>query len=291
MMNIRTDLALECRELAPTNCYGIESEELSVGEAKITRIEVVDHRGEEALGKPKGHYVTIEVPPFAQEEVADDTRRSAVTVELSRMLPEQGTVLVAGLGNHNITPDALGPKASEKILATRHISEELAKSLGLGKLRSVSVIAPGVLGKTGMETVEILRGAVEQIKPCAVIVIDAMASRRLSRLGCTVQLSNTGIMPGSGVGNKRKEINEKTLGVPVISMGVPTVVDASTLAKDLLTKHPEDILDDITQNGERMMVTPREIDTLITHASDLIALSVNCALHPHLSAELIASLV
>ena len=291
MMNIRTDLALECRELAPADCYGIECEELSVDQTKITRIEVVDHRGEEALGKPKGHYVTIEMPPFAKEEAADDTRRSAVTVELSRMLPKKGTVLVAGLGNGDITPDALGPKAIEKILATRHISGEISRSLGLGELRSVCVIAPGVLGKTGMETVEILKGAVEQIKPCAVIVIDAMASRRLSRLGCTVQLSNTGIIPGSGVGNKRKEINEKTLGVPVISMGVPTVVDAVTLAKDLLTKHPDDMLEDMTQNGQRMMVTPREIDTVITHASDLLALSVNCALHPHLSAELITSLV
>lgn len=290
-MGIRTDLALECRELAPTNCYGIECEELSVGEARITRITVVDSRGEEALGKPRGHYITIEVPPFAKEEVADDTRRSAVTVELARMLPKEGTVLVAGLGNTDITPDALGPKAAEKILATRHISETLSKELGLGKLRSVSVIAPGVLGKTGMETAEMLRGAVEQIHPAAVIVIDAMASRRLSRLGCTVQLSDTGIIPGSGVGNKRKEINQTTLGVPVISMGVPTVVDAQTLAADLLTKHPEDTHEDMNANGERMVVTPREIDTLITHASDLIALSVNCALHPHLSPELITALV
>lgn len=290
-MKIRTDLALECRELAPTDCYGIESEELSVGEATITRIHVVDHRGEEALGKPIGHYVTIEVPPFSEEEVFDDTRRSAVTVELSRMLPPKGTVLVAGLGNADITPDALGPKTAEKILATRHISGNLSRALGLGSLRSVCVIAPGVLGKTGMETVEIIRGAVEQIKPCAVIVIDAMASRRLSRLGCTVQLADTGIIPGSGVGNKRKEINAKTLGVPVISLGVPTVVDASTLAKDLLTKHPDDTLEDMEQNGDSMMVTPREIDTLITHAADLISLSVNCALHPHLSPELITSLV
>lgn len=290
-MKIRTDLALECRELAPNDCYGIESEELSVGDAKITRIAVVDHRGEEALGKPQGHYITIEVPPFAEEGVADDTRRSAVTVELSRMLPKEGTILIAGLGNGDITPDALGPKAAQKILATRHISSDLARSLGLGELRSVSVIAPGVLGKTGMETVEILRGAVEQIHPAAVIVIDAMASRRLSRLGCTVQLSDTGIIPGSGVGNKRKEINEATLGVPVISLGVPTVVDAQTLAKDLLVKHPDDSLEDMEQHGDQMVVTPREIDTLITHAADLVALSVNCALHPHLSPELITSLV
>ncbi len=290
-MDIRTDLALECRELAPRDCYGIESEELSVGEAKITRIHVVDHRGEEALGKPMGHYITIEVPPFSHEAVADDTRRSAVTVELNRMLPKEGAILIAGLGNSDITPDALGPKAAEKILATRHISGSLSRELGLGTLRPVSVIAPGVLGKTGMETVEIIRGAVEQIRPAAVIVIDAMASRRLSRLGCTVQLSDTGIIPGSGVGNTRKEINQKTLGVPVISLGVPTVVDAATLARDLLMKHPDDILEDMQTNGEQMMVTPREIDTVITHAADLVSLSVNCALHPHLSAELITSLV
>ncbi len=290
-MNIRTDLALECRELAPADCYGIECEELSFDKTQITRIQVVDHRGEEALGKPIGNYVTIEVPPFTKDSPLDEGSRRAVTVELTRMLPKEGTILVAGLGNADITPDALGPKTAEKIFATRHISHSLSRNLGLGKLRPVSVITPGVLGKTGMETVEIIQGAVSRIHPAAVIVIDAMASRRLSRLGCTVQLADTGIIPGSGVGNARKEINENTLGVPVISLGVPTVVDAVTLAADLTAKHPDDIQEDMHTHGERMVVTPREIDTVITNASDLVSLAVNCAMHPHLSAELLTLLV
>jgi spore protease len=287
-MNIRTDLALECRELMAEQCEGVDSEELTVGEAKITRITVKNAAGEQAIGKPMGSYITIEVPPFSDESVSDDTRRSAVTVELSRLLPKEGPILIAGLGNSDITPDALGPKTVAGIFATRHISEELSRSLGLGRLRSVSVIEPGVLGKTGMETAEIIKGLVTQVGPSAVIVIDALASRRLARLGCTVQISDTGIVPGSGVGNRRNEISRNTLGVPVIAMGVPTVVDATTLVQDL---SPHCQAEDFDQKGGEMMVTPREIDTVIQHAADLMALSINCALHPHLSAEYLMALV
>ncbi|MBQ6819532.1 MAG: GPR endopeptidase [Clostridia bacterium] len=288
-MEIRTDLALERREMAADNCQGVTSETLSVGTARITRIMVTDSVGAQCVGKPVGSYVTIEVPPFSDESASDDERRSAITVELTRILPKEGPILIAGLGNADITPDALGPKTVESILATRHIGEELSHSLGLGALRSVSVISPGVLGKTGIETVEIIKGVVREVSPAAVIVIDALASRRLSRLGCTVQISDTGISPGSGVGNARKEISQSTLGVPVIAMGVPTVVDATTLAKDLL--HGEEQQEDITQNGQGMMVTPKEIDTVIDHAADLVALSINCALHPHLSPEVLMALV
>ncbi len=287
-MEIRTDLALERRELAPEPCGGITSETLSMGNTKITRITVTNQTGEQAVGKPMGNYITIEVPPFSDESVSDDERRSAITVELSRILPKEGPVLIAGLGNSDITPDALGPKTVENILATRHIRNDLAASLGLGTLRPVSVISPGVLGKTGMETGEIIRGVVREVGPTAVIVIDALASRRLARLGCTVQISDTGIIPGSGVGNARKEISQKTLGVPVVALGVPTVVDASTLARDLLGNAPEN---GVSEDSTGMMVTPKEIDTVIAHAAQLVALSINCALHPHLSPELLMALV
>ena len=288
-MKIRTDLALEMKEMAAEDCEGVQSEEISVGQAKITRITVAGEKGEQIVGKPQGTYITIEVPPFSDESAADDTRRSAVTVELNRILPKEGPILVAGLGNADITPDALGPKTVEGILATRHISKELARSLGLGELRPVSVISPGVLGKTGIETAEIIKGVVGEVNPSAVIVIDALASRRLSRLGCTVQIADTGITPGSGVGNARSEITKDSLGVPVIAMGVPTVVDAATLANDLLGGEENGQTDLVGQT--EMMVTPKEIDTVITHAADLVALSINCALHPHISPEILMALV
>ncbi|MBR4868310.1 MAG: GPR endopeptidase [Clostridia bacterium] len=288
-MEIRTDLALEMKEMATEDCTGVQSEEISVGTAKITRITVTDPKGSRLVGKPCGTYITIEVPPFSDESASDDERRSAITVELSRILPKEGPILIAGLGNADITPDALGPKTVERILATRHIGQELSTALGLGVLRPVSVISPGVLGKTGIETAEIIQGVVNEVAPSAVIVIDALASRRLSRLGCTVQIADTGITPGSGVGNARSEISQTTLGVPVIALGVPTVVDATTLAKDLLEGETEQ--EDIAQNGQGMMVTPKEIDTVIHHAADLVALSINCALHPHLSPEVLMALV
>ncbi len=287
-MKIRTDLALEMKEMAKEECDGVHSEEISVGDAKVTRITVTNQTGERVVGKPQGTYVTIEVPPFSDESASDDTRRSAITVELTRVLPKEGPILIAGLGNADITPDALGPKTVEAILATRHISKELSQSLGLGELRSVSVISPGVLGKTGIETAEIIKGVVGEVNPSAVIVIDALASRRLSRLGCTVQIADTGITPGSGVGNARNEISKASLGVPVIALGVPTVVDASTLANDLLGGEEAN---DVIENGSDMMVTPKEIDTVIAHAADLVALSINCALHPHLSPEVLMALV
>ncbi len=289
-MGIRTDLALERQELNPDSCDQVEKEELSMNATAITRIRITGEKGAQQVGKPIGTYVTIEVPPFSHQSAADDTRRSAISVELNRLLPKEGTVLIAGLGNNDITPDALGPKVAEGILATRHIDGRLSHSLGLGELRPVCVISPGVLGKTGMESAEMIKGVVDKIHPCAVIVIDALASRRLSRLGRTVQLCDTGISPGSGVGNTRKEISPATLGVPVVAIGVPTVVDATTLAHDLLGEEG-DFGQDMTGNGESMMVTPREIDTVISHAADLIALSINCALHPHLSPEVLTALV
>ena len=289
--SIRSDLALECKELLRDECAGVSSEENHFGDIKITRITVENDEGARRIGKPCGTYTTIELPCISQQSENDEDARTALSVELSRLLPKDGPVLVAGLGNSDITPDALGPKTIEKILATRHISGELSRSIGLGELRPVAAVSPGVLGKTGIETAEILSGIVGRVCPSAVIVIDALASRRLERLGKTVQISNTGIAPGSGVGNRRSEISAASLGVPVISMGVPTVVDALTLAHDILLD--DDDKDDkseksgakVFSSAAEMMVTPREIDTVISGAAQLMALGINCTLHPHLTPE------
>ncbi len=287
-MAIRTDLALEKRELAG-ECEGVKCEEETNEHVKITRIEVINEKGESAVGKPQGHYITIEMEGFTDESSIDGERRKAVTNELNKMIPPEGTALVVGLGNSDITPDALGPKTADKIFATRHISEEFAESIGLGHLRSVCAICPGVLGKTGIETAEIILGVVKKINPSVVIAVDALASRNLSRLGCTVQLSDTGICPGSGVGNSRSEISQKTLGVPVIAIGVPTVVDAETLAEELTGKEASS--NSKNDTAQKMMVTPREIDSVIDHASGLLSNSINCAVHPGLSPEILMSLV
>ncbi|MBR2152202.1 MAG: GPR endopeptidase [Clostridia bacterium] len=287
-MNIRTDLALERRELVNDECQGVECDEYTKGNAKITRIKVLNKQGEEAVGKPIGTYITIEGDLISNELPSDDNRRNAVSEELKRLLPKDGTILVAGLGNSDITPDALGPKTASGILATRHIDKDLAETLGLGNLRSVSAISPGVLGKTGIETVEIINGIISRVKPSAVIIIDALASRRLSRLGTTIQISDSGICPGSGVGNSRSEISEKTVGVPVIAIGVPTVVDASTLAEDIMQIKGENTP---PADSIGMMVTPREIDTVIDRASGVLSMAINCALHPQMSAEDLSALI
>ena len=270
-MNFRTDLALEVREnLEGGKIDGVECTEFKSAGAEITRLKITDSRGEAALGKPCGEYITVQSQSFA--------RSSRISDELSRLLPKDGTVLAAGLGNTNITPDALGPKFIRGVFVTRHLKRELCEQLGLGNLRPVAAIAPGVLGQTGVETGELLLGAVNVIKPCAVIVVDALAARKLGRLGSTVQISDSGIIPGSGVGNSRAEISRRTLGVPVISVGVPTVVDAQTLARDVSGRHTEKAAADT-----KMMVTPKEIDLLIERCSGLLSLAVNRALQPELS--------
>ncbi len=295
-MDFRTDLALERRELfTDEEIPGVKSRTSQTGNAHVTAIEVQTEQGVQAIGKPVGKYVTVEVPPFSADAELLDGRLTAVADELRALLPEEGLVLVAGIGNDHITPDALGPLSGERILATRHIGPELAKSIGMEHLRPVAGLLPGVLGQTGIETGEIIAGVVRAIKPVAVITIDALAARRLSRLGCTIQMSDTGITPGSGVGNARTALNRETVGVPVIAIGVPTVVDAATLAIDLLgegkAEEEEAKLRELMEpRGTAMMVTPREIDLLVERAARLVALGVNCALQPSLSAEDILSI-
>lgn len=294
-MNYRTDLVLERRELVGEEPVpGVSQTTREKENAKVTEIQVQTEEGAKAIGKPVGKYITVEVPDFSKETDLLDGRLNAIADELKALLPTEGTVLVVGLGNNDITPDALGPKCVSQIFATRHIGSDLAASIGLPGLRSVAALMPGVLGQTGMETGEVVAGVVQRIKPTAVITIDALAARRLSRLGNTVQMSDTGVSPGSGVGNSRAEISEKTIGVKVIAMGVPTVVDAVTLASDIIGENggnsriPEIEID---EKYGQMMVTPREIDQMTERAAKLISLSINTALQPSLSVDDIMSLV
>lgn len=293
-MQIRTDLALEAKELDIENSEGIEFETASKDGLNISKLKIISDTASYRLDKAKGTYITIEMPPLNENFTETDDRILTISDEIEALLPKKGLVLVAGIGNVNITADALGPKTVDTILATRHIAGEVAKQIGLENLRSVAVITPGVLGQTGIETGELIQSIVKKIKPSAIIVIDALASRRLSRLGCTLQISDTGIAPGAGVGNHRLPINEKTMGVPVIGLGIPMVVDAITLAADLLEPNNENMAENIkkelTPSGKHMVVTPKEIDLLIQRSSRLLAMAINCALQPSMSQSDLLSL-
>lgn len=282
-MNIRTDLALERAEFCKNGISDVKIDEEKFGEITVLRMEIESDRAAKDMEKPKGKYTTLTVPRFSENAGLDRECATFIAKELRRLLPPKTrSVLVAGLGNTNITPDALGPKVAERIIATRHISREMTKELGLGRLLPVSVLAPGVLGQTGIETGEIIRGTADRVAPSAVIVVDALAARGLSRLGCTVQMCDTGICPGSGVGNSRKEISERTLGVPVIAIGVPTVVDVRTLLYDI----------GVEKNCEsEMIVTPKEVDMMIDRAAELIAVGINKCLQKDLSIEDITGLI
>ncbi len=292
-MNFRTDLALERRQNIKENIDGITVQTKNIKDSTITNIKVENEDAAKRLFKPIGEYITVEVPALTDNFFYNDEKIRMIASEIKRLIPKEGLVLIVGIGNTKITPDALGPKAAEYILATRHISNELKRSTGLEGLRSAAVLAPGVLGQTGIETTEVIESLSKKLKPSCVILIDALASMEPKRLGCTIQISNTGISPGSGVGNARPLIDETSLGAPVISIGVPTVVDASTLAKSLLNDSDlEDRAEEqVSPRGEPMMVTPREIDLLIERASKLLGMSINCALHPDFSTEDLFSLV
>lgn len=294
-MNFRTDLALERREyIKEKDPDGIIFNEEEENAVKITTIKIINENGERLLGKPKGSYITVEANSFMKNPVLSDFTINVLSEKIKELLPSCRSVLVAGLGNEDITSDALGPKSASLILATRHLKGEMEKALSLPSLKSVSVLVPGVLGKTGIETAEIIKGVINNTKPDAVIVIDALAARSLSRLGNTVQMCNTGIFPGSGVGNRRGEISQRTMGVPVVSIGVPTVVDGLTMALDVLQKTGK------YENGEEterltsentVMVTPKEIDLVIERASLLVAMGINLALQEKMSAKDIFELV
>ena len=283
-MFFRTDLALELKEGGQSELSDVPCKIKEKDCCKISHITVPCHIKD--TGMAPGEYITIEMPPLS--DALDENNRflQVVSDEIKPFLPENGEVLVAGLGNAAITPDALGEKVIAQILATRHVKKELERITGISELRSVAAVSTDVLGNTGMETAEILKGLTQQLRPKAVIVIDAMAARSLERLGKTVQISTAGIAPGAGVGNRRPQIDQALLGVPVISVGVPTVVDAATVAVDLLGE--EHVTDDekeklremVSPNGAAMFVTPREIELLIQRGARMIGMAINAALNP-----------
>ena len=285
----RTDLAVEERELLGEDVKGARYSAEDRGGLHIERLCISTERAGQLLKKPPGTYVTVELPALTDSIRDTDVRIQTLAQEIRRLLPVNGLVLVAGLGNSEITPDALGPKTASKVLATRHITGEIARSSGLDRLRAVAVINTGVTGQTGIETGELLLGIIRNIRPSALIAVDALASRKPERLGCTVQISDAGISPGAGVGNRRLRIDAQTMGIPVVAIGVPTVVDALTLAYDLLEVDDESrgaqLKDAVTPQGRGMVVTPKEIDLLIGRAAHLISLSVNMALQSDIDTE------
>jgi spore protease len=248
---VRTDLALEARELIneresskKEELNGVIVEEKEDEGILITKIEVTSE-GEEIIGKKKGHYITIEVQGIREQDTPLQQRVEKIFAEqlnyfISNLgLKNDSTALIVGLGNKNVTPDALGPLVCEQVLITKHLFTLQPESVEEG-YRSVCAIAPGVMGTTGIETAEIISAVIDRIKPDFVIAIDALAARSIDRVNSTIQITNTGIHPGSGVGNKRKELSKEVLGIPVIAIGVPTVVDAVTIASnaiDFMMKH------------------------------------------------------
>ena len=285
MLTKRTDLALEARELwqesagKTTRLAGVKAVKRRSEGYPVTQVDILDGRGEQALGKPKGTYRTIDLTAFWQRKEGFFERAvRAVGSQLRELLPPQGAVLVAALGNSAMTPDAVGSLAADSILVTRHLIAALPQHFS--GFRPVAVLRTGVLGDTGVESAEAVRGLIEQVRPDVVIAIDALASRRVGRVCTTVQLADTGIIPGSGVGNHRGALNQETLGVPVFAIGVPTVVDSATLAADLLeesgiTDYDGEALQKSRQN---LMVTPRDIDQQVRDLSKVVGYGINWAL-------------
>ncbi len=294
-MERRTDLAIEARELAGSDIQGVEYSVRNENGMEISKLCVKNHQASVKLKKEQGTYITIDVPAMTDNFLSTDDRIKTISNEIKRLLPVNGLVLVCGLGNVEITPDALGPKTVSRILATRHITGELARSTGLDSLRPVAVLKPGVTGQTGIETFEYIESIVKKVRPTALVVIDALASRRLSRLGCTLQISDTGISPGAGVQNNRKKITKDSVGIPVIALGVPTVVDAVTLVSDLLDvddeKTSRDLSEVLSPDNRSMVVTPKEIDLLIDRASRLVSMSLNVALQSDVDVNLLEALL
>lgn len=312
MYNFRTDLALERRNLYRTanniknEIDGIETEEEKVGDDILTtRVKVLSKQGEEAINKPIGNYITIDIKNLKVANEDEMQKASeVVTKELKALIDKhvssKDPVLVVGLGNLYVTPDALGPKVINEIDITRHLLEYMPEVLN-EDTRSVSAVSPGVLGTTGIETQEILKGIVQNINPKLIIIIDALSSRSIERISSSIQIADTGIVPGAGVGNTRKELTKDSLGVPVIAIGIPTVVEAATIAADSLTMFIQKVQEQaksndflnqlqeedkyeiikevLSPNDYNFIVTPKEIDELIENMKDIVARGINFAIN------------
>lgn len=311
--NIRTDLALEMKERFESDHVEVKGviveeyydEELEI---KITNVEITTEKGAKVMEKPVGTYITIEAPNMSEPD--DDYHREIsqiLSTQIQQLLPIKAelSVLVVGLGNRMVTPDALGPDVVDNLCVTRHIVREYGKyAMGKEEVNLVSALVPGVMGQTGMESVEIVKGVVEETKPDCVIVIDALAARSTKRLSRTIQIADTGIHPGSGVGNHRRAMNESTLGVPVIGIGVPTVVDAATIVNDTMENFIEAmessemlkgvgkvlksydsnekyelIKELIAPHLNGMYVTPKNVDETVKRISYTLSESLNMLFH------------
>jgi len=314
--NVYTDLAIESHDLAVQRTggeiQGVAVDEHTSENAKITRIEVLNQKGAEAIGKPIGTYITIESQGLkSQDRMVHDELSKAFANELSllinfKKLAKEPTIFVVGLGNWNATPDALGPQVLNNLMVTRHLFREAPPELREG-MRAVCALSPGVLGLTGIQTAEIIKGVVQQVKPDLILAIDALAARGTERLAKTIQLSNTGISPGSGIGKNRAGINYQTMNIPVIAIGVPTVIFATTIVNDALDKM---LAGDVFSNMEKerfrnigesekqravhevlsphlgnLIVSPKGIDELIKDVGRIIAGGINVSVHPDINHE------
>ncbi|BCJ88596.1 GPR endopeptidase [Effusibacillus dendaii] len=315
--SVRTDLALEAHQMAgathgAATIPGVESEEEEADGFRITKMRITDQVAAKMLGKQEGSYLTFEIPGLRQKDPElhqNVAKRFAEELQKFINLPDKASVLIVGLGNWNVTPDALGPSVAKKVFVTRHLYAHMPELLNDG-FRPVAAVSPGVLGITGIETSEIVNGIVQHMKPDLVIAIDALASRSLERVNTTIQVADTGINPGSGVGNKRKALNKESLGVPVVAIGVPTVVDAVTIAHDTMQhlmsrlsqivpgndcaklfdnfndQERRRLIHEVLQPlGQNLMVTPKEIDRFIDDIAAVVANGLNMALHQSITPE------
>lgn len=310
MYNFRTDMAVERNEIykkqnsLAEEIDGIENANKIIKDIEISKVKITNENGANALGKPVGNYITLDVKEIKNadeeriEEIAEIMADELRTV-IGEHVSDTDDILVVGLGNRYVTPDALGPKVVPEIEVTRHILEYMPKIMP-EDTRSVSAISPGVLGITGIETMEILNGIVQNIKPKMLIVIDALATRKLERISSSIQIADTGIVPGAGVNNARKEISINTLGIPVIAIGIPTVVDLATITNDCINifienlqqkamsnstlnelkekDNYEEIKEALIPKDYNMIVTPKEIDKLIDNMSEIVAKGINKSL-------------
>ena len=293
MLSVRTDLAVEAHRLwqesagKTTRLPGVKAREERVDGFKAEWVEILDDEGEKALGKKRGTYITMDIAALWKRDEGSMKRAAqALAALLAPMLPGEGTILVAGLGNRALTADALGCSAVERLLVTRHLGKILPM------LRPVAAMAGGVLGQTGMEAAEWVRGITARVKPAAVVLVDALAAREVDRLCNSIQLTDTGLTPGSGVGNHRMALGEETVGVPVVAMGVPTVVEAGTLARDILAEAGlERAVPDCLGGGRSFFVTPENIDLKIRELSRLVGYGISLAAQPGLAFEDLMGLV
>jgi spore protease len=312
LKHIYTDLAIESKEIyheeTKKEIEGISVDVLEGKNHTITTVKVLNNRGSSLIGRPQGSFITIEVPNLNK---SDEDLKDEISIELSKVLLslikdyKRDKVLVIGLGNWNISSDALGPKVIERVLVTRHIFINYDKESDESMV-NVAAMSPGVLGITGIETYDIVKGIVDKIKPDLVIAIDALSSRRMDRVSTTIQITDVGITPGSGVGNDRQGLNKESLGVPIISLGIPTVVNAATLVNDTMDliigslKNEADVgkefyslLDQLSTEDKyslieevlnpymaNVIVTPKDINVLIDDLSIIVANGINIALHP-----------